>query len=160
MITGTLKTNIDKLWETFWTGGISNPMTVIEQITYLMYIKRMDEEQTKMEKKANRLGKPIQNPLFTEVENPLRWSQFKDKDPDVMFDLFRVGVEVAEKEYKNVFDKMKERLKKSSPKISGRANLENINQIRNFRRISGNTIRQKPLKLIKRAVPQQRSYST
>lgn len=115
MITGTLKSQIDKLWETFWTGGISNPMTVIEQITYLMYIKRMDEEQTKMEKKANRLGKPIQNPLFTEVENPLRWSQFKDKDPDVMFDLFRVGVEVAEKEYKNVFDKMKEMGAEGSP---------------------------------------------
>jgi type I restriction enzyme M protein len=116
MITaGTLKSQIDKLWETFWTGGISNPMTVIEQITYLMYIKRMDEEQTKLEKKANRLGKPIQNPLFTEAEYPLRWSQFRDKDPDVMFALFRQGVEVADREFKNTFDKMKEMGAEGSP---------------------------------------------
>ena len=43
MITGTLKNQIDKLWETFWTGGISDPLSVIKQITFLMFIKRMDD---------------------------------------------------------------------------------------------------------------------
>lgn len=115
MITGTLKSQIDKLWETFWTGGISNPMTVIEQITYLMYIKRMDEMQTTLEKKANRLNRPIKNPIFTEVEYPLRWSKFKDKDPEEMFNLFRQGVEIEDKEWKSVFDKMKEMGAEGSP---------------------------------------------
>ena len=115
MITGALKSQIDKLWETFWTGGISNPMTVIEQITYLMYIKRMDEEQIKLEKKANRLGRAIDNPVFSEVEFPLRWSRFKNVDAEVMFERFQRGVEIGDKEFKNVFDKMKEMGAEGSP---------------------------------------------
>lgn len=43
MITGTLKSQIDRIWETFWTGGITNPLSVIEQITYLLFIKGLDE---------------------------------------------------------------------------------------------------------------------
>ena len=46
MITGELKSQIDKVWEAFWTGGLSNPLTVIEQITYLLFIRRLDELQT------------------------------------------------------------------------------------------------------------------
>lgn len=46
MLTGQIRNEIDKFWETFWTGGITNPLTVIEQITYLLFIKRLDEVQT------------------------------------------------------------------------------------------------------------------
>jgi type I restriction enzyme M protein len=51
MINGELKSKIDKLWEEFWTGGITNPLTVIEQITYLMYFKLIDMNEEREEKK-------------------------------------------------------------------------------------------------------------
>lgn len=51
MMTGTLKSQIDRIWDAFWSGGISNPMEVIEQMTYLLFIKRLDEEQTRREKR-------------------------------------------------------------------------------------------------------------
>jgi hypothetical protein len=60
MITGELKSQIDRIWDAFWSGGISNPLEVIEQITYLLFIKRLDELHTAQEKKANRLGKSIE----------------------------------------------------------------------------------------------------
>lgn len=78
MITGQIRNEIDKLWTTFWTGGITNPLTVIEQITYLLFIKRLDEVQTLKEKHANRLGTPIDNPVYQPDEKRLRWSSFKD----------------------------------------------------------------------------------
>jgi hypothetical protein len=53
MITGELKSQIDKVWEAFWTGGLSNPLTVIEQMTYLLFIRRLDELHTAKEQKAN-----------------------------------------------------------------------------------------------------------
>ncbi|GAA4281955.1 type I restriction-modification system subunit M [Gaetbulibacter aestuarii] len=88
MITGEIKSKIDKIWDDFWTGGISNPLTVIEQFTYLIFIKQLDDKQTRMEKEANLLGIPIEKPIYTEKQNPLRWSNFKNKDPEVMFGLF------------------------------------------------------------------------
>ena len=51
MVTGELKSQVDKIWETFWTGGISNPLTVIEQFTFLLFLHRLDENQTTQEKK-------------------------------------------------------------------------------------------------------------
>jgi len=105
MITGTLKSNIDKLWETFWTGGISNPLTVIEQITYLLFIKRMDDIQTRKEKQANRLKQPIEDPIYSEEEKPLRWGSFKGLDPEIMLDRFRKPL--SPKVDLTVFDKMK-----------------------------------------------------
>ncbi|MEY3240687.1 MAG: hypothetical protein RIR11_2125, partial [Bacteroidota bacterium] len=66
MITGDLKSQIDKVWEAFWTGGLSNPITVIEQMTYLLFIRRLDELQIQKESKANLLKKPIEDPLYTE----------------------------------------------------------------------------------------------
>jgi type I restriction enzyme M protein len=77
VITGTIKHQIDQIWNAFWSGGISNPMEVIEQMTYLLFIKRLDELQTVKEKKAARTGKPIEKPIFRRDEYPLRWSQFK-----------------------------------------------------------------------------------
>lgn len=88
MITGELKSQVDKIWESFWTGGISNPLTVIEQFTYLLFIRRLDEMQLLEEKKAAITKKPIVNPLYTKKQNELRWSSFKNKDPETMFEMF------------------------------------------------------------------------
>lgn len=52
MITGEIKSQVDKIWEAFWTGGISNPLTVIEQFTYLLFIKKLDQEQKRLESQA------------------------------------------------------------------------------------------------------------
>ncbi|MBT8245377.1 MAG: SAM-dependent DNA methyltransferase [Winogradskyella sp.] len=88
MITGEIKSKIDKIWNDFWTGGIANPLTVIEQFTYLIFIKQLDDKQNRMEKQASLLGVPMDKPIYTEHLKPLRWSSFKHKDPEVLFDLF------------------------------------------------------------------------
>lgn len=88
MLPGTLKSQIDRVWDQFWTGGLSNPLTVIEQMTYLLFIRRLDELQTQREQKANLLKQPIEDPIFKKTEYELRWSHFKDKDPEVMYRLF------------------------------------------------------------------------
>ncbi|KJD31247.1 N-6 DNA methylase [Tamlana nanhaiensis] len=88
MITGELKSKIDKIWTDFWTGGISNPLTVIEQFTYLIFLKQLDQKQTLNDKTENLLGVPTGKSIYTKAQAPLRWSNFKDKDPEVMFDLF------------------------------------------------------------------------
>jgi len=87
VITGELKSKIDRIWDAFWSGGISNPLEVIEQITYLLFIRRLDDLQTLAEKKANRTGKPIENPVFQPGQADLRWSRFKDIEPGVMHKL-------------------------------------------------------------------------
>lgn len=86
MITGEIKSQIDRIWDSFWSGGIANPMEVIEQMTYLLFIKRLDELHTGREKKANRLKRAIENPIFSEQQQHLRWSQFKQLgDPQQLF---------------------------------------------------------------------------
>ena len=62
MITGELKSKIDSIWDTMWSGGISNPLSVIEQLTYLLFIKRLDELHTRKEGKAVRTGKGGKEP--------------------------------------------------------------------------------------------------
>ena len=64
MITGEIKSKVDKIWEAFWTGGISNPLTVIEQFTYLLFIRRMDEMQHLEERKASMIGNKILKMIF------------------------------------------------------------------------------------------------
>lgn len=88
MLTGEKRSQIDKIWNAFWTGGVSNPLTVIEQITYLLFIKRLDELQTAREKKATLLQKPLENPIYTEEQAELRWSRFKDREPEDLFNHF------------------------------------------------------------------------
>ncbi|PLK42121.1 class I SAM-dependent DNA methyltransferase [Emticicia sp. TH156] len=88
MLTGEKRTQIDKVWNAFWTGGVSNPLTVIEQITYLLFIKRLDELQTAKEHKANLLGKPIDAPIYDKTNADLRWSRFKDREPEDLFEHF------------------------------------------------------------------------
>lgn len=77
MITGAIKSQVDQIWNAFWSGGISNPMEVIEQMTYLLFIKRLDELQTVKERKAARTGQPIDNPIFSPYQAHLRWAAFK-----------------------------------------------------------------------------------
>jgi type I restriction enzyme M protein len=90
MITGEMKSKIDAVWNDFWSGGISNPLEVMEQLTYLLFIKGLDERQTLAERKAHRTGQPIEDPIFPDgmfqpddatVERPyedLRWDRFKN----------------------------------------------------------------------------------
>jgi type I restriction enzyme M protein len=92
MLTGELRSQIDRIWDAFWTGGISNPMEVIEQITYLLFLKRLDELQTLEELKAQRLKKPIQRRIFPEGKDSkkmpyeqLRWSKFKNLEARQMY---------------------------------------------------------------------------
>jgi type I restriction enzyme M protein len=56
MLTGEIGSQVDRIWEAFWTGGVSNPLTVIEKITYLIFIRRLDEMQVTKEKQANLLN--------------------------------------------------------------------------------------------------------
>ncbi|MEU6557805.1 N-6 DNA methylase [Streptomyces sp. NPDC046915] len=92
MITGELKSKVDRVWDAFWSGGISNPLEVTEQITYLLFIKRLDEIQTLKDEQVNRNGKPDPDPLFTEDEQELRWQNFKARDPEVMYGIVEQGV--------------------------------------------------------------------
>lgn len=85
MITGELKGKIDRIWDAFWSGGISNPLEVIEQITYLLFLRRLDELQTLAEKKARLTGGPIVDAKFLPDQEQLRWSRFKNLEPQVMY---------------------------------------------------------------------------
>ena len=89
MITGEIKSKVDRIWDTLWSGGISNPLTIIEQLTYLLFIKRLDEIHTLKENKANRLKQPIEEPIFTPQQDHLRWSRFKETSPEDMFTTVR-----------------------------------------------------------------------
>ena len=89
MITGELKSKVDAIWNTMWSGGVSNPLSVIEQLTYLLFIKRLDEIHTREENKAQRFKKPIENPVFGPDQDHLRWSRFKDFAPEDMFNTVR-----------------------------------------------------------------------
>lgn len=87
MITGELKNRIDRIWETFWTGGITNPLTVIEQFTYLLFVKGLDDRQLALERNAELLN-IIPEVIFAKNQQGLRWSNFKNKKAEVMFSLF------------------------------------------------------------------------
>ncbi|QGF22447.1 type I restriction-modification system subunit M [Raineyella fluvialis] len=87
MITGDLRSKIDRVWDAFWSGGIANPLEVIEQITYLLFMRRLDDLQTLAEKKANRLGRPVERPVFLPGQQHLRWSRFKNLEPEEMHKL-------------------------------------------------------------------------
>jgi type I restriction enzyme M protein len=89
LITGQLRSDVDRIWNAFWSGGVSNPLSVIEQITYLLFARRLDEIHTAREKQANLLKKPIEQPIFSKQQQHLRWSRFKDLEAGEMFQLFR-----------------------------------------------------------------------
>ena len=83
VLTGDLRNKVDGIWDAFWSGGISNPLEVLEQLTYLLFIRRLDELQTLEENKANRTGKQIERRIFPQGKDEqgrswddLRWSRF------------------------------------------------------------------------------------
>jgi type I restriction enzyme M protein len=102
LVTGELKSHVNKVWDAFWSGGIANPMEVIEQITYLLFIKRLDELHTREENKANALGQPIENPVFPDGMDDsgrrprpygdLRWSKFNNFAPAEMYEVIDQNV--------------------------------------------------------------------
>lgn len=79
MITGQLKNDIDSIWNTFWTGGISNTITIVEQLTYLIFIKDLDETETRNERMAKRLGTDF-TPIFGPDQQHFRWKNLKEMD--------------------------------------------------------------------------------
>ncbi|WP_426689829.1 N-6 DNA methylase [Rhodanobacter ginsengiterrae] len=96
MLTGELRSRIDAIWNAFWSGGIANPIEVIEQITYLLFLRRLDDLQLLAENKANRLNQPIERRIFPEGKDglgkggglaydALRWSRFKNAAPAEMY---------------------------------------------------------------------------
>ncbi len=85
VITGELKSKIDRVWDAFWSGGISNPLEVIEQITYLLFVRRLDDLQTLAERKARVTGGEVERPVYLPRQKHLRWSRFKNDDPEVMW---------------------------------------------------------------------------
>lgn len=87
MLTGKIRNQVDQVWEMFWTGGVANPISVIEQISYLLFIRRLDELQRTAERRSQATGLPVNNPTFAPDEQTLRWNSFKDKDPDIMMDI-------------------------------------------------------------------------
>ena len=86
MITGELRSKIDKIWETFWTGGITNPLEVIEQFTYLLFIKGLDDKEIIKENDALLLGIDFDR-TFPEDKQNLRWSKFKNFEAETMYDV-------------------------------------------------------------------------
>jgi hypothetical protein len=70
MLTGILKSQVDRIWDAFWSGGISNPLEVMEQITYLLFLRRLDDLHTLEENKSTRLKLPIEHRVFPEGKDP------------------------------------------------------------------------------------------
>ncbi len=70
MLTGEIKNQIDRIWDAFWSGGISNPLEVIEQITYLLFLRRLDDLQTLEENRANTLKTTMARRVFPEGNDP------------------------------------------------------------------------------------------
>lgn len=92
MLTGEIRNQVDRVWDAFWSGGISNPLEVIEQITYLLFLRRLDDLQTLEENKSARLKKPIERRVFPlgkdakgRAYEDFRWSRFKHLAPAEMY---------------------------------------------------------------------------
>ena len=88
MVTGELKRRVDALWTEFWQGGITNPLVVIEQITFLMYSRLLNINETRDENRQKRTGKSFQR-RFKDDEQKLRWSQFRHLGAEEMLPLVR-----------------------------------------------------------------------
>jgi type I restriction enzyme M protein len=92
MLTGELRSQIDRIWDAFWKGGISNPLEVMEQLTYMLFLRRLDDQQTLEDNKANTTKKPIERRIFPAGKDKegrpyadLRWSRFKNFPAAEMF---------------------------------------------------------------------------
>ena len=98
MLTGELRSKIDNVWNAFWSGGIANPLEVIEQITYLLFIRGLDDVHTLEENRSNTLKQPMRRRVFSEGRDDIgkdgglpyeemRWSRFRNKAPAQMFEI-------------------------------------------------------------------------
>lgn len=85
MITGELKNKIDNIWDIFWSSGMTNPLTVIEQITYLMFIKILDDNELKKEANAAAFDLEVVDPVFDSEHQNCRWHIFRHYEADAMF---------------------------------------------------------------------------
>ncbi|HAI17388.1 MAG TPA: N-6 DNA methylase, partial [Xanthomarina gelatinilytica] len=92
MITGEIKSQIDQIWNTFWTGGISNTITIVEQLTYLIFIKDLDETETRNERMAKRLNKAF-TPIFGKDQQHFRWKNLKEMDVAERHNIFNNSVD-------------------------------------------------------------------
>ncbi|WP_325214128.1 class I SAM-dependent DNA methyltransferase [Oscillibacter sp.] len=100
MLTGELKNRINALWEIFWTGGITNPLDVVEQMTYLMFIHDLDETDNLRAKECAMLGLPCRSVFGEEVQiggrtipgHQLKWSAFHDFPAGQMYGLMQEWV--------------------------------------------------------------------
>lgn len=92
MVTGIIKNKIDKIWTDIWAGGITNPLTVIEQLTYLMFIRSLDEKELENEEFENMTGQKMDK-IFPQSEagQSMRWSKFKEKDSRDILILYHKG---------------------------------------------------------------------
>ncbi|WP_288544637.1 N-6 DNA methylase, partial [uncultured Clostridium sp.] len=102
MVTGAIKNKIDKIWTDIWAGGITNPITVIEQLTYLMFIRSLDEKE--MENEAFEVEGGIQmDKIFpaSEAGQSMRWSKFKNDDPRDIYAIMSQRIFPAIKAMKN-----------------------------------------------------------
>lgn len=95
MITGATKSKVDAIWQKMWEGGITNPIEVISQLTYLMFMRSLDEKELETEKMEQMLGtelerifpKTYHNSYGAEISgDQLRWSRFKDMPAQEMFE--------------------------------------------------------------------------
>ena len=86
MVTGTIKNKVDKIWDDIYAGGMTNPLSVIEQLTYLMFIRSLDEKELENEQFENLTGEKIDK-IFPQTPSgqAMRWSRFKDKHPQVIY---------------------------------------------------------------------------
>ena len=88
MITGEIKNKIDNIWQKLWAAGMANPLTCIEQLSYLMFIRSLDDIEIETEQKENMMGIKG-NHIFDESQQKLRWSKFKNLSPDEIFSLMK-----------------------------------------------------------------------
>ena len=102
MITGVIKNKVDKIWTDIWAGGITNPLTVIEQLTYLMFIRSLDEKELQTEEFETLSGETMDK-IFPQspVGQSMRWSKFKNSDPREIYDIVSQRVFPAIKNIKN-----------------------------------------------------------
>lgn len=94
MITGATKNKVDAIWQKMWEGGITNPLEVISQLTYLMFMRSLDERELETERMEQIIGTPqkhifpktYRNAYGVEIDGQeLRWSRFKDKPAEEMY---------------------------------------------------------------------------
>lgn len=94
MLTGEIRNQVDQIWNAFWSGSVSNSLSVIEQITYLLFIKRLDDLHTLEENKAANLGIAMERHIFPDGNDDqgrpysdLRWSRLKNFEAREMMDV-------------------------------------------------------------------------